>query len=640
MRVLYHIPFPVVGGAETQIGYLLKELRGKISPLITYEYSEVESFVGMLGVPYERIFSPTTLVRKISAFHPDIIQFYHSHCMYAALKKLPYAPKVVEVVHNRLPFPGDCSSYPKDRTSICVGVSQDAANNFIQHATGVRTAVIPNGVDVGVFNPKLRANRERNSRRIGGFTGRLEEGDGKGIPALLRVAESCPDVDFELVGKDFGGYARSCSLPNVRFYPHRQDVSDFYRRWDFFISMSPAEGFGLSIAEAYHCGLPALVLDCGGVCDFLRDEIIIAHDEMAMINAIQGQMIRTGPRKADLSAKLMAERYLDLYKQLIFEQDPLVGETVHPNFHSKKTDAIVGVCPADWHGVKRSLMGYCDEVVTPQTAKAFFRRTVPRVVVFGCYTPQWEDVLLEAKRLGCKTVLTWHASYILNEFDHVNREWMWHALTAAKKKLFDYVATTHAGLANTWTRFGIGTDFLPNVIDRIPPLIERKRPGLHIGILGSGQPWKNLECQIIAASMVPRATVHVQGLKHSQSLDALGVRFNKVPFMPSDEEYFRFMGEMTVNMVVSLSETYSYFAAESMLVGTPIITTPITPVTQGDPALDDCITPHFEDPEEIARTIEKVLKNYERIRAAGRERMLELNELNKDIVKKVISSWV
>lgn len=644
MKVLFHIPFNVVGGAETQIGYLLKELRGLISPLVTYEYPDVEKFVMSLGVPYERVYSPSSLSKVMTQFYPHVTQFYHSHNMYAALKRYRgQGMKVVEILHNRFPFPGDASSYPKDHTHVCVGVSPDAADNFMRNCPGTRTVVIPNGIDTSVFNPDLRRGFVPNKRRTGGFTGRLEEGDGKGIPALLRVARACPDVDFELVGRDFGGYQGICSkegLTNVRFYPHAGDVSGFYARWDFFISMSPAEGFGLSIAEAYHCGMPTLTLDCGGVCSLLApNDVTLVRSEGEMVAAVKGELM--APAGAtDLSSRAMAKSYLHLYKSLL--ADSVSSTPAHPTRRAEKTDTLVGLCPSDWYGVKRSLQGYCSEVTTPQLAKSRLRRSIPRAVVFGCYSPQWEDVLLEARRLGCKTVLTWHASYILNEFDHTNREWMWHALRAARAGLFDYVVTTHQGLANTWTRFGVKTAFLPNVIDKVPEPAVSKRPGINIGILGSGQPWKNVECQVIAASMVPGATVHVQGLRHPQSIESLGIQYKRIPHMPSDAEYFRFMGEMSVNMVVSLSETYSYFAAESMLLGTPIITTPITPVTQGCPALEPCITPHFEDPEEISRVIERVLNknNYESIRKAGIDWMVSLNEKNKQIVKEVTASWV
>lgn len=642
MRVLYHIPFPVIGGAELQIKYLLKCLPPNVHPIITFMYSEVESFVKSLDVEHYRSFSTLSLVKAIETARPDIIQFYHSHDMYSTLRKLKKAPPCVEVIHNRLPFPGDCASYPKNFTHTCVGVSTDAAFNFMQSVSGVRTVVIPNGVDTDLFNPEVRAGYKRGShaRRVCGFTGRLEQGDGKGIPALLRVAQACPEVDFELVGRDFGNYATNCSLENVRFYPHEQDVRRFYAKWDFFISMSPAEGFGLSIAEAYHCGLPTLVLDCGGVVEFLKDEILVFKTEEEVISAIKGQHLRHGPRTADLSAKGMARRYHQLYQEVLGRSSSVTTELDKPRM-STLTDTArrLAVCPADWHGVRRSLASFTTHYAPPPEAISIIKRLNPSVVVFGCYTPQWEKVLQLAKAKGCKTVLTWHASYILNEFDHTNREWMFHALKAAKAGLFDHIATPHEGLAQTWTHFGLQTDFLPNLVDKVPPM-GPKLPGLNIGVFGSGQPWKNVECQVIAANLIPDAKVHVQKIRHRQSLESLGIRVSEVPHVESDEAYMSLMSSMKLNMCLSLSETYSFFTIESFMCGTPLIGTPIIPVLKGGPAeIQKCICPYFEDPIAIRGCIEGVLADYDNIRKVGREYMIELNEKNKKVAESVMRKW-
>lgn len=637
MRILYHIPFPVVGGAELQIKYLLKYMPPGVTPIVTYMYQEVESFVKSLGVEHYRAYSPLSLVKVIEAARVDLIQFYHSHDMYGVLKRLRKAPPCVEVLHNRLPFPGDCSSYPKNFTHTCVGVSADAAYNFLQSVSGVRTIVIPNGVDTELFNPSVRGAYKRSYRYVGGFTGRLEQGDGKGIPAILRVAEACPDVDFELVGNDYGGYQQSCHLPNVRFYPHEHDVRPFYAKWDFFISMSPAEGFGLSIAEAYHCGLPSVVFDCGGVTDLLREEVTIVRSEQDAVAAIRGS-IRQGPRKVDLSAATMAQRYHALYREVLGASDTSSAQvfTLRPDTSSAQR---LAVCPSDWHGVRRSLASFTDAYSDPPNAIAAIKRSRPSVVVFGCYTPLWEKVLQFAKACGCKTVLTWHASYILNEFDHINREWMFHALKAHRAGLFDHITTPHEGLATTWTHFGYKTDFLPNLVDNIPDASE-KAPGLNIGIFGSGQPWKNVECQVIAASMIDGAKVHTQKIKHRQSLESLGIVTKDLAHVDSDLEYMRLLSSMKVNLCCSLSETYSFFTIESFMCGTPLVGTPIIPLfKKAPPELKPCICPYFEDPIAIKDSIEAVLADYDTIRKVGREYMIELNEKNKLIAKSVTDRW-
>jgi glycosyltransferase involved in cell wall biosynthesis len=546
---------------------------------------------------------------------------------------------------------------------MVVGVSDDASAYFVSRMPDTRITTIPNGVDTEIFNPSLRRGRTPGKRPVGGFTGRLEEGDGKGIPQLINIVRNFP-IDFEFVGKDFGQYEEYCRqnhIFNIRFYPHRNDLRNFYAKWDVFVSRSPAEGFGLSIAEAVCCGIPTVSWNCGGVTRYLEHgkQILLADTEAGMAEAIMSVVegkVQLNPADADLSAKTMAARYAELYRSLVEAKPdtslaqtsanlntPLAIDTRAscPEYLSTPaSSAMMGICPSDWHGVRRSLTSFGCGCVAPDRAIWEMRQEKPRVVVFGCYTPQWENVLLYARRLGCKTVLTWHASYILNEFDHINREWMWHALDAYKKGLFDFVSTPHEGLAQTWTEFGIKTDFMPNLVEQIPAM-GPKLPGVNIGILGSSQPWKNVECQVIAAKLVDGAVVHTQGLKHTQSLDVLGIQTVNHGHMKSDTEYMGLMSGMSVNMCCSLSETYSYFTAESLLCGTPIIGTPIIPILRkAPPELKKCICPYFEDPIAIKETIEEVLDDCGNVRKIGREFMIDLNEKNKVISKKIVQNWL
>lgn len=640
MKIIYHIPFPVIGGAETQIKYLLRYLPADFKPMITYEHLEVEVFVKSLGVPSKRVYSPNNLAQAIIQFNPDVIQFYHSMTMYQAVKKSMTKASVVEVVHNRLPFPGDSTSYPKSYTDMVVCVSPDAENYFRSMSTKNEVIIIPNGVDTEVFYPA--SNRPKRKRPLGGFAGRLEEGPGKGIPKIIELIKNLP-VDFELVGTDYGGYSKD--LPsNIKVLPYTDNIADKYREWDFFLSCSPAEGFGLSIAEALACGLPSVIYNCGGVCAFLKsgEHALVCDTDKELSDALQ-KIIKgdaaLNPTSVDLSAKNMAEKYITMYKTLR-NGDSVAQEPVLVTTPAKIVERL-GVVEQSWHGVKRSLSAICDAMSDPSkdTIPAM-RMLKPKAIVLGCYQPHWENILVEAKRLNIKVICTWHASFILNEFDHINRVWMKAMLDAYKRGLIHVIATPHEGLAKTFTHFGIESQFVPNIVGDLPKV--EPLPGINIGILGSGQPWKNMECQIVAASMIPNAKIHIQNLKHPEIIDALGLRNRIVvhPHVKSDEEYYKLVGGMTVNMVVSLSEVYSYFAAESMLLGVPVLTGSITPLLKDAPeSLQPCRTPYFEDPIEIHKSLVYIISNRHDIIPDGKKYMKALNAKMQEHVDYAIESW-
>ena len=649
MKVLFHIPFPAIGGAETQIQYLLKHLSPTVQAIVTYEYPEVEAFVkGLPGVTSYRVFSPLNLAKTIDQLRPDVIQFYHSHHMYGALKKARHRARTCEIVHNRTGFGGDSTSYGKDQTDIVVCVSPDAESYFQSRMPGVPTVVIPNGVDTDIFKPAASNKGPKHARPRGGFSGRLEAGWGKGIPELISLMSGLP-VDFELVGVDLGGYKkklRDTGVTNIKVCEYTPNPLRYYHDWDFFVSYSPSEGFGLSIAEALACGLPSLVFDCGGVCHYIEHgrHAFIGKNDREM-RELLGQLLQRPyalrPLDLDLSARKMAKSYEDLWNDLTLGRVKKTARPPQPHLRGKTpaSNAILGVTPYDWSGVRRALAGVCTHYASPQDAVRTIRLLKPRAVVFGCYQPAWDNILSAARAEGCRTILTWHASYILNEFNHINREWMFHGLKAAKTDFFDFVATPHEGLAKTWTHYGIETDFLPNIITAdLKP--QPKRNGFSVGVFGSGQPWKNMDAQIIGADMAG-AEVHIQNLMHGQSLETLSITPKRHPRINTDEGYYELVGSMTINLCMSLSEVYSYLTAESLLMGVPILTTPITPILKDAPEiLQRCRNPHFEDPYEIAASLRYIAGNHAAISAAGVVHMTNLNEANRQIVAAVREKWV
>ncbi|WP_162605058.1 glycosyltransferase [Geomonas oryzae] len=154
-----------------------------------------------------------------------------------------------------------------------------------------RVFTVPNGVNTALFNPQappiaLETRKRFKFLFVGGTIAR------KGIDILLQAysAAFTSSDDVCLVIKDMGGgsfyqgrtaqdliarYRQNPELPEVeyldRFLPERE-LAGLYTACDCLVHPYRGEGFGLPMAEAMACGLPAIVTGYGAALDFCSDE--------------------------------------------------------------------------------------------------------------------------------------------------------------------------------------------------------------------------------------------------------------------------------------------------------------------------------------------------------------------------------
>jgi glycosyltransferase involved in cell wall biosynthesis len=660
VKVSYHLAVGFVGGAERQLQYLIKYARDAYpdyEPSITYDSENIAEFVRSLGVPAVHTKDKKGLIAALNATGPDIFQFYTSPIANKVITYLEKRPRVVEVIHNKNSFPGDTTSYNKSHVDAAICVSHDAARFLLDHFPQAPVRIIPNGIDTIRF---YNAGKDLKSKEpVLGFAGRLCP--DKGIDMIFRLADQLP-CKIELVGQDFAGYSTR-NHPKVTVHPPTDKPEEYYRRWWGLLSASPHESFGLSIAEAIACGCMPIMLDCGGITAYLEhgtNALIAAGEEDLLLLArrVVSYQMAPSPIPVKFSAADMATSYMSLYRQLLTNAETAPPPSTQPRPHRvisqpeaakvfspierrpRIAGGVLGITPSGWYGVVRALAGCCDYYATPETAAREIMRLKPKVVILGCYQKSWEELCRVAHNaVGAVVVGTWHAAYVLNEFDPVNRKNMGALFDAWKAGHIDYLATPHRGLARSWTHFGYPTAYFPNLVreDLVP---RPKLPGTHIGILGSGQTWKNMECQIIAASMIEGATVHVQEVRDDSILRRFGVDVVVHPKSLNDNDYYDLLGGMTVNMCVSLSEVYSYLVAESLLLKTPVLASAINPIIDCETATRELFaTSQFEDPTHMADRLRQLILYAETDLTWLRDHMLWVNAENYEVCAELLERW-
>lgn len=164
------------------------------------------------------------------------------------------------------------------------------------------------------------------------FVGRVTA--SKGIPKLLAQFAKLPDYDLVVVGdgdqrtslqRQYAGYA------NIRFLgaiPQLELIS-LYREATalVFPSLAP-ETFGLSIAEAFACGTPAIVRDAGGSRELIDatgggmvyqtdEELLDALHRLASDNTLRARLAQRA--RTGYEQHYTQQRHVDAYMACVEE---------------------------------------------------------------------------------------------------------------------------------------------------------------------------------------------------------------------------------------------------------------------------------------------------------------------------------
>lgn len=157
-----------------------------------------------------------------------------------------------------------------------VANSQAAADRLrFEGVPSAKVRVVPNGIDLGLYRPRIAAGRPR---RITVVACLREE---KRVDVLIGAAPAIlarhPDAEFVIAGDgicraDLEAQARALGvLDRCRFLGHRDDVPAILADADVFVLPSRSEASPNSIIEAMAAGLPVVATDVGGIPELVAD---------------------------------------------------------------------------------------------------------------------------------------------------------------------------------------------------------------------------------------------------------------------------------------------------------------------------------------------------------------------------------
>jgi glycosyltransferase involved in cell wall biosynthesis len=242
------------------------------------------------GTSYDLVLSP-----GINSLHPDVVIV---HALFYRLRELAreenddlrahagFFRRIHRKVYYALLTALERRIYTDPRVTLSA-VSKRTAGLLKEHSRREDVSIIPNGVDTEHFSAAARLARRSEARQRRGFRDEdfvllLIGNDwrNKGLPTVLEATAALPGLPIRLlvVGNDIGAsfQKRAAQLglqDRCRWEVSSPEVLDLYAAADVYVSPSREDSFGLPVAEAMACGLPAITSVCAGVADYIHDGI-------------------------------------------------------------------------------------------------------------------------------------------------------------------------------------------------------------------------------------------------------------------------------------------------------------------------------------------------------------------------------
>lgn len=275
----------------------------------------------------------------------------------------------------------------------------------------------------------------------------------------------------------------------------------------------------------------------------------------------------------------------------------------------------VVVCHPLWRGVRAAAYASRAPVVESpdfscharELVRELVDHEVPGLVVHGF--PPGSDSLLElGKKAGLWTGVILHSS----PTQHGGEPWEGavadNVLALAENGTINRVGFVKAGVAQAFARLGYPAFHVPNRSPSIPEVEKTNLgPGTHIGVFAEPIFRKNLVPQILAASLVDHAVIHLLSAPNVRYLRRLSIVEHSVL---GPEGFHPLLASMDINLQVTLSECHPMTPVESYLHGVPCLISATSELFLSDSRLAELtVVREHDNPEAIAASLLCLLEN-------------------------------
>ena len=259
-------------------------------------------------------------------------------------------------------------------------------------------------------------------------------------------------------------------------------------------------------------------------------------------------------------------------------------------------------------------------------------------IVFSGYLPYF-DVLIETiVKLGKKVSVIYHGSHT-SVLEDPNAATHFNSMVSMLKsgKLY-HVGFVKKDMEKT---FGMltGQTMFPILLKTDESLIGRqydKYESLNIGVMTHDAFRKNLYNMVSAALLHPGAKVHVKD-RYLTSYLGNADRIITHGHFKDQNDFFRVIGSVDLNMYVTFSECWGQFVNESLALGVPCLCSDVSAVLDYDKELKEMlVVREFDNDYAIYLKSKEVLQNTDYFKTRGPEYVKELNVLAEERLKEFL----
>jgi len=219
--------------------------------------------------------------------------------------------------------------------------------SFLSH---LPLKVIPNGIDLSVFNPGSKVSA-RNKLSLSQETFVLLSTIKSGRPGKykdremldrvinqLRSMKLSKRITFVILGcratrDESNGCFRLVEKP---YLESQKKMAEYFRASDLYVHTADAETFGLTVCEAMACGAPVISTNAGGIPELVNDgetgyTVPIGNHQKMVAHIIDlmdddERLEKMGQRASEITRtyygiERMVDDYVQLYKELICKHE-------------------------------------------------------------------------------------------------------------------------------------------------------------------------------------------------------------------------------------------------------------------------------------------------------------------------------